>query len=242
MVEQVVHDILVKLRNGTGHDFKHYKRATVLRRIERRMQVTAQSDLTGYYNYLNEHPSETKALLDDMLIGVTNFFRDRESFDALERDVAPQLFSRYADGAVGGQDLRIWSAGTSTGEEAYSLVMLMADYKESISSDIGIQVFASDIDDRAVSAGRAGLYSQAIVTDVSPTRLRQYFIKEDDRYRVRKEVRDCVLFAKHSLLTDPPFSQIDLIVCRNLLIYLDREVQREILQMFHFALNPGSLS
>jgi two-component system CheB/CheR fusion protein len=239
MVEQVVHDILVKLRNGTGHDFKHYKRATVLRRIERRMQVTAQSDLMGYYNYLNEHPSETKALLDDMLIGVTNFFRDRESFDALERDVAPQLFSRYADGAVGGQDLRIWSAGTSTGEEAYSLVMLMADYKESISSDVGIQVFASDIDDRAVSAGRAGLYSQAIVTDVSPTRLRQYFIKEDDRYRVRKEVRDCVLFAKHSLLTDPPFSQIDLIVCRNLLIYLDREVQREILQMFHFALNPG---
>jgi two-component system CheB/CheR fusion protein len=239
MAEQVVHDILIKLRNGTGHDFKHYKRATVLRRIERRMQVTAQSDLRGYYSYLNEHPSETKALLDDMLIGVTNFFRDRESFDALERDIAPQLFSRYADSLADRQDLRVWSAGASTGEEAYSLVMLMADYKESAGVDVGIQVFASDIDDRAVSAGRAGLYSQAIVADVSPSRLRRYFNKEGDHYRVRKEARDCVLFAKHSLLTDPPFSQIDLIVCRNLLIYLDREVQREILQMFHFALNPG---
>ena len=231
MAEQVVHDILIKLRNGTGHDFKHYKRATVLRRIERRMQVTAQSDLRGYYSYLNEHPSETKALLDDMLIGVTNFFRDRESFDALERDIAPQLFSRYADSLADRQDLRVWSAGASTGEEAYSLVMLMADYKESAGVDVGIQVFASDIDDRAVSAGRAGLYSQAIVADVSPSRLRRYFNKEGDHYRVRKEARDCVLFAKHSLLTDPPFSQIDLIVCRNLLIYLDREVQRAVISM-----------
>jgi two-component system CheB/CheR fusion protein len=238
LAEHAVHDILVKLRAGTGHDFKHYKRATVLRRIERRLQVTAQSNLSEYYEYLSAHPSEVKALLDDMLIGVTNFFRDREAFDALERDVAPQLFSRYASHG-GKHDLRIWSAGASTGEEAYSLVMLFADHKASVGSDVGIQVFASDIDDRAVSAGRAGLYSQAIVADVPPTRLRQYFAKEDDRYRVRKEVRDSVLFAKHSLLTDPPFSQMDLIVCRNLLIYLDRDVQREILQMFHFALNPG---
>lgn len=238
IAEQTLHDILVRLRVGTGHDFKHYKRATVLRRIERRMQVTAQPTLAGYYEYLCANPSEVKALLDDMLIGVTNFFRDREAFDALERDVAPQLFSRYADHTEQ-HDLRIWSAGASTGEEAYSLVMLLSDHKASVGSDVGIQVFASDIDDRAISAGRAGLYSQAIVTDISPTRLRQYFTKEDDRYRVRKEVRDSVLFAKHSLLTDPPFSQIDLIVCRNLLIYLDRDVQREILQMFHFALNPG---
>ena len=239
LAEQTVHDILVKLRTGTGHDFKHYKRATVLRRIERRMQVTAQPTLANYYDYLSANSSEVKALLDDMLIGVTNFFRDREAFDALERDVAPQLFARYADHPVDNHDLRVWSAGSSTGEEAYSLVMLLSDHKASVGSDVGIQVFASDIDDRAVSAGRAGVYSQAIMTDISPTRLRQYFTKEDDRYRVRKEVRDCVLFAKHSLLSDPPFSQIDLIVCRNLLIYLDRDVQREILQMFHFALNPG---
>lgn len=232
-------DILIKLREGTGHDFKHYKRATVLRRIERRMQVTAQPDLGSYYTYLFNHKQELKALLDDMLIGVTNFFRDRESFDALERDIVPQIFSRHAAAGDEVPELRVWSAGTSTGEEAYSLAMLLNDYKVATASTTSLQIFASDIDDRAITAGRAGLYSTAIVTDLPPARLRQYFIKEDGHYRIRKEIRDLVLFAKHSLLLDPPFSQLDLLVCRNLLIYLDREVQREILQMFHFALNPG---
>ncbi len=237
--EQVLHDILAKLRGGTGHDFKHYKRATVLRRIERRMQVTAQTDLASYYAYLASRPEETRALLDDMLIGVTNFFRDREAFDALERDVVPQLFKNQEAMTNKQRELRVWSAGASTGEEAYSLVMLLNDYKLATSSDLKLQVFASDIDERAISTGRVGSYPQAIVTDITPPRLRQYFSKEDGHYRVRKEVRDCVLFAKHSLLADPPFSQIDLIVCRNLLIYLDRQVQYEILQMFHFALRPG---
>jgi len=238
--EQLVRDILVKLRAGTGHDFRHYKRATVLRRIERRMQVTAQSTLAGYYDYLSNHPQETKALLDDMLIGVTNFFRDREAFDSLERDVVPQLFAAQPKATTqDAPEIRIWSAGTSTGEEAYSLAMLFNDYKTAICSDNNVQIFASDIDERAIVVGRAGAYPQAIVTDVPATRLRQYFVKEDQRYRIRKEIRESVLFAKHSLLSDPPFSQMDLIVCRNLLIYLDREIQREILQMFHFALRPG---
>lgn len=237
--EQLLHDILVKLRAGTGHDFRHYKRATVLRRIERRMQVTAQSELGGYFDYLEKNPDETKKLLDDMLIGVTNFFRDRDSFEALERDVIPQLFARHENRAGEQREVRVWSAGTSTGEEAYSLAMLLSDHKQASGSDLKIQVFGSDIDDRAVTTGRAGVYPQAIVTDVAPVRLRQYFIKEDNRYRVKKEIRETVLFAKHSLLSDPPFSQIDLIVCRNLLIYLDRQVQREILQMFHFALSSG---
>lgn len=236
--EQALLDILAKLRAGTGHDFRHYKRATVLRRIERRMQVTTQPDLPAYYRYICEHADETKALLDDMLIGVTNFFRDRESFESLERQVIPHLFSRQGD-TSGAQEIRVWSAGASTGEEAYSLAIVLSDYKAETSSDISIQVFASDIDDRAISTGRAGLYSEAIITDVSPARLRQYFVKEDASYRVRKDIRERVLFAKHSLLADPPFSQIDLIVCRNLLIYLDRDIQREILQMFHFALRAG---
>jgi two-component system CheB/CheR fusion protein len=236
--EQALLDILAKLRAGTGHDFKHYKRATVLRRIERRMQVTTQPDLPAYYLYLCAHVEEVKALLDDMLIGVTNFFRDRESFESLEREVVPQLFARHHK-SDSNQEIRVWSAGTSTGEEAYSLAILLSDYKAETASDVKIQVFASDIDDRAITNGRTGLYPEAIVTDVSPARLRQYFGKEEAGYRVRKDIRERVLFAKHSLLTDPPFSQIDLIVCRNLLIYLDREVQREILQMFHFALQPG---
>jgi len=239
LAEQVLRDILIQLRTGTGHDFKHYKRATVLRRIERRMQVTGQSDLSAYYQYLQNNPEETKALLGDMLIGVTNFFRDREAFEALERDVVPQLVSAAVSAHPEKEEIRVWSAGCSTGEEAYSLAMLLNDQLQLDASAASMQLFATDIDERAISIGRAGLYPQAIVTDVPPSRLRHYFIKEDDHYRIRKEIREKVLFAKHSLLSDPPFSQIDLIVCRNLLIYLDREVQREILQMFHFALRPG---
>jgi two-component system CheB/CheR fusion protein len=239
LAEQLLHDILIQLRTGTGHDFKHYKRATVLRRIERRMQVTGQPDLSGYYRYLQNNPEETKSLLEDMLIGVTNFFRDREAFEALERDVVPQLVSAAISAQREKEEIRVWSAGCSTGEEVYSLAMLLTDQLQLDASAAPLQLFATDIDERAISVGRAGLYPQAILTDVPPSRLRHYFLKEDDHYRIRKEIRERVLFAKHSLLSDPPFSQIDLIVCRNLLIYLDREVQREILQMFHFSLRPG---
>ncbi|ELQ15432.1 methylesterase [Pseudomonas fluorescens BRIP34879] len=240
VAEQVLLDILVQLRASTGHDFKHYKRATVLRRIERRLQVTAQPDLTSYYAYLQSHPEETKALLGDMLIGVTNFFRDREAFEALERDVIPNLVKSLEDSVPHRQEVRVWSAGCSTGEEAYSLAMLVNEQLALDASGAKMQVFATDIDERAITHGRNGVYPEAIITDVPPSRLRQYFAKEKNQhYRVRKEIREKVLFAKHSLLTDPPFSQIDLIVCRNLLIYLDREVQRDILQMFHFALRPG---
>ncbi|MCF4994452.1 PAS domain S-box protein [Pseudomonas syringae] len=238
VAEQRLHDILIHLRTSTGHDFKHYKRATVLRRIERRMQVTAQPDLAAYYDYLQNTPDEAKSLLGDMLIGVTNFFRDRDAFEALERDVLPQLVQAVST-SRDKEELRVWSAGCSTGEEAYSLAMLVDDQLQLESSKATLQVFATDIDERAITIGRAGTYPQAIVTDVPPARLRHYFMKDNDHYRIRKEIREKVLFAKHSLLSDPPFSQIDLIVCRNLLIYLDREVQREILQMFHFALRPG---
>ena len=236
--EHALREILRLLRTRTGHDFKHYKRATVLRRIERRLQVTAQPDLHAYYSYLESTPEEAKLLLGDMLIGVTNFFRDRDAFEALERHVLTTLMS--ADDDQGGkEEVRIWSAGCSTGEEAYSLAILCSEHQKLELDPVKIQVFATDIDERAISVGRTGVYSEAIVTDVPPTRLRQYFVKEGEAYRVRKEIREKILFAKHSLLADPPFSQIDLIVCRNLLIYLDRESQRELLQMFHFALRPG---
>jgi two-component system CheB/CheR fusion protein len=239
VTEQQLQDILIRLRAGTGHDFKHYKRATVLRRIERRMQVTAQPDLGAYYRYLLDNPEETTALLADMLIGVTNFFRDREAFEALERDVVPQLVSAAVSAYPETEEIRVWSAGCASGEEAYSLAMLLNDQLQLDNSPATFQLFATDIDEHAISIGRAGLYPQAIVTDVPPTRLRHYFAKEGRQYRIRKEIREKVLFARHNLLSDPPFSHIDLIVCRNLLIYLDREVQREILQMFHFALRPG---
>jgi two-component system CheB/CheR fusion protein len=236
--ESALRDILGVLRSRTGHDFRHYKQATVLRRIERRMQVNAVHDMAGYAQLLNDQAEETPALLADMLIGVTNFFRDPEAFEALERDIIPQLFEKKASPGEG-EGLRIWSAACSTGEEAHSLGMLFAEYAERHDLQADVQVFATDIDDQALEIGRASLYPEAIVTDVPPARLRQYFNKEQNRYRLRKELRERILFARHNILRDPPFSRLDLISCRNLLIYLDRDIQSEVLRMFHFALNPG---
>ena len=233
--EDALHDIIGMLMSHTGHDFRHYKRATVLRRIERRLQVRAVHSLPEYRDLLESDPAEHKALLGDMLIGVTNFFRDRESFEALERDVIPELFKdKHA-----GDEVRAWVAACATGEEAYSLAMLMADQAELMDQPPSFQVFASDIDDQAIDSARSGTYPASIITDVAPARLRQYFNKEDDRYRIRKSLRDRILFASHNLLRDPPFSRLDMISCRNLLIYLNRDVQVRVLQMFHFALKPG---
>lgn len=232
-------DILTLLLTRTGHNFKQYKTATILRRIERRMQVNSIPDMSSYATFLHDHVEETPALLKDMLIGVTNFFRDREAFEALERDIIPDLFEQFAAAESDDGEMRIWSAACSTGEEAYSLAMLFTEQAELKGSPAKVQVFASDIDNQALATGRAGLYPQAIVTDVPPSRLRQHFTKEQIHYRIKKELRERVLFAAHNLLSDPPFSRLDLICCRNLLIYLDREVQSEILQTFHFALKPG---
>ena len=227
--ERAVREVLDILLVRTGHDFRHYKRATVLRRIERRMQVNLLQDLQGYRDYLRQEPGEAAALLDDMLIGVTNFFRDREAFEALEREVVPRLFEGTESSP------RVWVPGCSSGEEAYSLAILLADQAEAQP----FQIFASDIDETSIARGRAGVYPEAILTDVPPTRLRQFFTREADRYRINKAIRDRVLFAMHNVLRDPPFSRLDLISCRNLMIYLDREVQVRLLETFHFALRPG---
>jgi len=234
-LEQTLHDIIASLLTNTGHDFRHYKRATVLRRIERRMQVRQTHTLRDYCSLLAQDPAENKALLADMLIGVTNFFRDREAFEALERNVIPELFKdRFP-----GDEVRAWVAACASGEEAYSLAMLLAEQAALIEQPPLFQVFASDIDDSAIDVARAGNYPGSIVTDVPPSRLRQFFKREDERYRIRKTLRDRILFASHNLLRDPPFSRLDLISCRNLLIYLNRDVQARVLQTFHFALKPG---
>ncbi|MDB5803579.1 MAG: signal transduction histidine kinase with CheB and CheR [Betaproteobacteria bacterium] len=233
--EQALGDVMGILRGATRHDFRHYKRATVLRRIERRLQVNGLPDLPAYRDYLGGHPEEIPLLLKDMLIGVTNFFRDREAFEALEREVLPGMFEQrdIEDPA------RVWVAGCATGEEAYSVAMLLREQAEHASGAPEIQVFATDIDEPAIAFGRGGLYPESIITDVSPGRLRNFFVKEEDHYRIAKVVRERVLFAAHNLLRDPPFSRLDLICCRNLLIYLDREAQKNILEMFRFALKPN---
>jgi len=234
--ENALYEVIDLLRSRTGYDFRHYKRATVLRRIERRMQVNSLPDLPSYHAHLQANLSETSALLGDMLIGVTNFFRDREAFEVLEREVIPQLFSGDPESE---REIRVWSAACSTGEEAYSLAMLLCDQAEREHRPAKIQVFATDIDERAITVGRSGVYPEAIATDVPASRLSQFFTREQSHYRIKKSVRETVLFAQHSLLRDPPFSKLDLICCRNLLIYLSREVQHDILRMFHFALRPG---
>lgn len=172
-----------------------------------------------------------------MLIGVTNFFRDREAFEALERDIIPVLFEQKL--ATDDRALRVWATACSTGEEAYSLAMLLTDQAAHSGVDIQTQLFATDIDDRALETARAGVYPEAIVTDVTPARLRQYFVKDQNQLRLQKALRERILFARHNILRDPPFSRLDLISCRNLMIYLDRDIQVEVLRMFHFALNPG---
>ncbi|MEX3921138.1 CheR family methyltransferase [Paraburkholderia sp. BR10872] len=232
--ERALQDILMHLRVRTGHDFRHYKRATVLRRVERRLQVNGLTDLESYRNFLRSTPDETSALLADMLIGVTQFFRDREAFDVLRHAVIPGLFRTAAsDGQI-----RAWVAGCSTGEEAYSVALLMAQAREAAGSASAMQVFATDIDDAAIARARSGSYPESIAVDVPADLLRRYFTHEGGRYAIVKPVRERILFAAHSLLKDPPFSHLDLITCRNVLIYLERSVQRQILELFHFALRP----
>jgi len=235
--EEALREILSILRTKTGHDFSKYKRATVLRRIERRLQVRELHELEDYRNLLRQDAGEIPALLDDMLIGVTQFFRDREAFELLERDIVPELFSGRRDGEL----VRVWSAACSTGQETYSLAMLLAEHAERANQEYNFQLFGSDIDERAITQARAGLYPPSIADDVGDARLSQHFVKEEGRYRIRKTLRDTILFASQNILRDPPFSKLDLISCRNLLIYLNRETHAQVLEMFHFALKPNGL-
>jgi two-component system CheB/CheR fusion protein len=234
--EDVLLRILAYVRVRTGHDFTRYKRSTIQRRIARRVQVTRTEDLTDYYNFLRNNTGEAPELVSDLLISVTTFFRDNEAFGALRAQVFPLLFAGKADPT---ESIRVWVPGCATGEEAYSIAILLLE--ETARNDIRppIQVFGSDLDGRALATARDGRYPAAIEADVSEQRLRRFFMREGDHYRVRQELRDTVLFANHSLLKDPPFSRIDLVSCRNLLIYLDRELQQQVCSTFHYALNPG---
>lgn len=235
LAEKALQEVMALLRTYTRHDFRQYKRATVLRRIERRMQVNRLVDLPAYRDFLRSHPEEATPLLQDMLISVTNFFRDREAFDALALAVVAPVVARKQPG----EQARVWVAGCATGEEAYSLSMLLREQADLQSKPLDIQVFATDIDERAIAAARKGIYPQGIAEDMAPARLRQFFVKDRDRYRVSTSVREPVLFALHNLLRDPPFSRLDVICCRNLLIYLDRAAQAHVLEMFRVALKPG---
>jgi two-component system CheB/CheR fusion protein len=232
--EHALHDVLSHIRAQTGHDFSQYKRATVLRRIGRRMQVNGLESLPTYRDFLRSHPAEVGDLIGDLLISVTQFFRDWESWEALERDVLPRLF----EGKTANDELRAWVCGCATGEEAYTLAILLLEWAERMAQPPRIQIFATDMDASAIAKGRLGIYPETITVDVSEERLRRWFYRHPNSYQVRKEVREAVLFASHDVLKDTPFSRLDLVTCRNLLIYLNREAQERVFDTFHFALRP----
>jgi two-component system CheB/CheR fusion protein len=217
--EEALRRVLAHLRVRTGHDFSKYKRSTVLRRIARRIQVTRTDSLQQYYEFMREHADEAHALLSDLLISVTTFFRDHDAFEALRTHVLPGLFEDRDPNAT----IRIWVSGCATGEEAYSIAMLMLEEAAKHEFHPPIQMFGSDLDARALAVAREGRYPASIEADVSEDRLRRFFVREGEGYRVRQELRDVVLFALHDLLKDPPFSHVDVISCRNVLIYLDRD-------------------
>ena len=239
--ENALKKVFVLLRVQTGHDFSQYKSSTVSRRIERRMVVHQIATIEGYVKYLQQTPVEVEALFRDLLIGVTNFFRDPEAFKAIEEQVIPKLFAGKPASAV----IRIWTPGCSTGEEAYSLAILLAEGQEALKKNFQVQVFATDIDNLAIATARVGLYPASIAADLSPVRLARFFTAEPGAdgspgaYRIHKGIRDLLVFSEQDVIKDPPFSKLDLISCRNVMIYMSGELQKKLIPLFHYALNPG---
>ncbi len=230
--------ILILLRTRTGHDFTFYKSNTLYRRIERRMSIHQIDKIASYVRYLQENPQELDLLFKEMLIGVTSFFRDPAIWKLLREETLPTLLA----GRTGGT-LRAWVAGCSTGEEAYSLAIVFKEVMEKLKPKkiFKLQIFASDLDKDAIDKARQGFFLENISADVSPEQLRRYFTKESNGYRVRPEIRELVIFSPHSLIMDPPFTKLDFMSCRNLLIYLTQEMQKKLLPLFHYCLNPGGV-
>ena len=234
--DNALREIIAHLRVRTGHDFTNYKRASILRRIERRINVHELKTLPEYSKFLREHPEETASLLKDLLISVTNFFRDKEAFEKLESEIIPRLFA----GKKSTDLIRVWVAGCATGEEAYSLAILIAEYAANQLDQPKIQIFATDIDESSIAQARDGFYNETETADVSDERLRRFFNRETNGFRIRRELREVVLFAVHNLLKDAPFSRLDLVSCRNLLIYFDQTAQDRVMETLHFALEPNA--
>ena len=227
--------VLTWVRTKTGHDFSQYKRSTVIRRVRRRMAVARVDSLEGYLEYLKIAPAEAEHLLEDMLIGVTRFFRDPDAFNLLAREAIPALLA----GKAAGGTVRIWVPGCASGEEAYSLAFLFMDFIESNGLDVRLQVFATDIDDEALRAARRATYPAATEAHIPRDLLRRYMNASEGVLRISKRIRDCVIFSSHNVIKDTSFSNLDLISCRNLLIYLSSEVQSRLIALLHYALLPG---
>ncbi|MDD4969329.1 MAG: chemotaxis protein CheB [Paludibacter sp.] len=227
--------IIILLRNHTGNDFSLYKKNTVYRRIERRMSVHNIEKISNYVTFLQENLKEVDILFKELLIGVTNFFRDSAVWENMANVIIPAIISKQQEGAI----LRAWVAGCSTGEEAYSLAIVFKEAVERIVPHGGysLQIFATDLDNEAIETARKGLFPLNIAADVSPKRLSRFFVSSEDGYRINAEIREMVVFAKHNIILHPPFTKVDILTCRNLLIYMDAELQKKLFGLFYYSLN-----
>jgi two-component system CheB/CheR fusion protein len=229
--------VLIQLRSITGHDFSLYKQSTIHRRIERRMFQHSIDDIDVYVRFLKENPAEVHTLFRELLINVTSFFRDPEAFTVLKTEVLPYLCKDKIEDS----SFRVWVAGCSTGEEAYSIAILLREFMDETRREFRVQIYSTDLDDEVINIARAGVYADNIAQDITPERLRRFFIKDDTGYRVKKELREMVVFAIQNVIKDPPFTKLDLLSCRNLMIYLGHELQSKLIPTFHYALNPNGI-
>ncbi len=229
---------ILSYASKTGHDFSLYKKNTLLRRIERRMKISLVKDLDAYINRLQEHPEEIEALFQEMLINVTHFFRDPEAFQALvEKAIRPLILMKHAAHTP----IRVWVAGCSSGEEAYSLAIAIQEQIEALKTNCKVQIYATDLDAEAIATARKGFYSDGSLENVSAERLQRFFQQEEEGYQIKKNIRDMVVFSTQNLISDPAFSKIDLLCCRNVLIYLEHELQNQLFLQFHYSLNPDGI-
>jgi two-component system, chemotaxis family, CheB/CheR fusion protein len=229
--------IFFMIRNQTGRDFSLYKQTVITRRIDRRMTVHQIKNLSDYVRYLQDNPMEVEKLSRELLIGATSFFRDKEAFEIMQKTVLPLLFKNKPYNQI----FRVWVPACSTGEEAYSLAMLLREYMDKVKRNIKVQIFSTDLDNSAIDTARAGVYPDSISVDVTAERLHRFFSREDNSYRIIKEIRDMLIFAPQDVTKDPPFSKLDLISCRNLLIYLGSELQKRLMHLFHYSLRPNGI-
>ena len=233
----VMQKILMVLRSKTGHDFSLYKKNTVIRRIRRRINVHNIENLAAYLRYLQEHAEEVHQLFRELLINVTSFFREPETFEALKSTILPELLhDKPSDYTI-----RVWVPGCATGEEAYSIAMIIREYAEESRQDYRLQMFATDIDESSIGQARAGFFPSNIALDVPAPRLARFFVKEETGYRVKKDIREAIVFAVQNVTKDAPFTKLDLVSCRNVLIYMEPDLQSTLITLFHYSLKAGGV-
>ena len=236
-ISDTLNKVYILLRSHTGHDFSSYKQNTIVRRIERRMNLHQISDLSQYIAYLQRHIDEITHLFKELLIGVTTFFRNPGAFEYLENTVFPRILQDKP----GDYTMRVWIPGCSTGEEAYSVAIALRETMDKLNRTFNVQIFGTDIDAESIDKARIGRYPETISADVSPERLERYFFKEDSLFAIKKTIREMLIFAPQNIIKDPPFTRLDLICCRNLMIYMNQDLQKKLLPLFHYALNPGGI-